>query len=86
MSIAVSPLIRIHNETEFSMELRFRRSQQNEDVFAPMLLKKGASVDDSMKAFEAIGSSGGLKKALMSFTVGMLSQFSTSNQIWKKSY
>ncbi|KAJ6678511.1 VACUOLAR PROTEIN SORTING-ASSOCIATED PROTEIN VPS13 [Salix viminalis] len=70
LSIAVSPLIRIHNETEFSMELRFRRSQQNEDVFAPMLLKKGASVDDSMKAFEAIGSSGGLKKALMSFTVG----------------
>ena len=55
-------------------------------MFAPMLLKKGASVDDSMKAFEAIGSSGGLKKALMSFTVGMLSQFSTSNQIWKKSY
>ncbi|KAJ6733010.1 VACUOLAR PROTEIN SORTING-ASSOCIATED PROTEIN VPS13 [Salix koriyanagi] len=70
LSIAVSPLIRIHNETEFSMELRFRRSQQNEDVFVPMLLKKGASVDDSMKAFEAIGSSGGLKKALMSFTVG----------------
>lgn len=55
-------------------------------MFAPMLLKKGASVDDSMKAFEAIGSSGGLKKALMSFTVGMLSQFNTSNQIWKKSY
>ena len=68
------------------MELRFRRSQQNEDVFASMLFKKGASVDDSMKAVEAIGSSGGLKKALMSFTVGMLSQFSTSNQIWKKSY
>ncbi|KAF9678408.1 hypothetical protein SADUNF_Sadunf07G0031900 [Salix dunnii] len=70
LSIAVSPLIRIHNETEFSMELRFRRSQQNEDVFASMLLKKGASVDDSMKAFEAISSSGELKKALMSFTVG----------------
>lgn len=62
------------------MELRFRHSQQDEDVFAPILLKKGSSVDDSMKVFEAIGSSGGLKKALMSFTVGVLSQFSTSNQ------
>ncbi|KAI5581654.1 hypothetical protein BDE02_07G032300 [Populus trichocarpa] len=70
LSISVSPLIRIHNETEFSMELCFRRSQQDEDVFAPILLKKGSSVDDSMKVFEAIGSSGGLKKALMSFTVG----------------
>lgn len=77
MSISVSPLIRIHNETEFSMELCFRRSQQDEDVFAPILLKKGSSVDDSMKVFEAIGSSGGLKKTLMSFTVGVLSQFST---------
>ncbi|CAK7339468.1 unnamed protein product [Dovyalis caffra] len=70
LSIVVSPLIRIHNETEFSMELRFRRSQQNEDAFAPMLLKKGASTDDFMTAFDAIGSSGGVKKALMSLNVG----------------
>lgn len=58
LSISVSPLIRIHNETEFSMELCFRRSQQDEDVFALIVLKKGSSVDDSMKVFEAVGSSG----------------------------
>lgn len=71
----VSPLIRIYNETEFSMELRFRRPQQNEDMFASILLGKGDSVDDSMTAFNAITLSGEVKKALMSLSVGIDSQF-----------
>ncbi|XP_065873049.1 uncharacterized protein [Euphorbia lathyris] len=70
LSIAVSPLIKIHNETEFSMELRFRRLQQNEDVFASVLLQKGDSIDDSMATFDAISVSGELKKALMSLSLG----------------
>lgn len=68
----VSPLIRIHNETGFSMELRFRRTQENEDQFASVLLKPGEAIDDSMAMFDAINLSGGLKKALTSLSVGML--------------
>lgn len=67
----VSPLIRIHNETEFSMDLRFRRVQEQEDEFASILLKPGDSIDDSMAMFDAISFSGGLKKALRSLSVGM---------------
>lgn len=67
----VSPLIRVHNETEFSMELRFRRVQEQEDDFASILLKPGHTIDDSMAMFDAVSFSGGLKKALMSLSVGM---------------
>ncbi|XP_048232851.1 uncharacterized protein LOC8260571 isoform X2 [Ricinus communis] len=70
LSIAVSPLTKIHNGTEFPIELRFRRPQQNEDVSASVLLNKGDSIDDSMATFDAISLSGGRKKALMSLTVG----------------
>ncbi|XP_050206496.1 uncharacterized protein LOC126656072 [Mercurialis annua] len=70
LSIEVSPLTRIQNGTDFPLELRFRRPQQNADVFASVLLKKGDSFDDSMATFDAINLSGGLKKALMSFSVG----------------
>ncbi|XP_020537290.1 uncharacterized protein LOC105639629 isoform X2 [Jatropha curcas] len=70
LSIAVSPLTRIHNGTEFSVELRFRRPQEDENVFASMLLKKGDSIDDSMATFDAINLSGGSKKALMSLSIG----------------
>ncbi|KAL5752815.1 hypothetical protein ACOSQ2_023322 [Xanthoceras sorbifolium] len=69
-SFAVSPLVRIHNETEFSMELRFRRTQEKEDEFACVSVKPGDSIDDSMAIFDAISFSGGLKKALMSLSVG----------------
>ncbi|GAY42809.1 hypothetical protein CUMW_069730 [Citrus unshiu] len=70
LSIVVSPLIRVHNETEFSMELRFRRVQEQEDDFASILLKPGHTIDDSMAMFDAVSFSGGLKKALMSLSVG----------------
>lgn len=66
-----SPLIKIHNETEFSMELRFQRPQQTEAEYASVLLKSGETIDDSIAAFDALNSSGGLKKALMSLSVGM---------------
>ncbi|KAJ0097654.1 hypothetical protein Patl1_28814 [Pistacia atlantica] len=70
LSILVCPLIRIHNETGFSMELRFQRTQEQEDQFASVLLKPGETIDDSMAMFDAINFSGGLKKALMSLSVG----------------
>lgn len=54
------------------MELRFRRTQENEDQFASVLLKPGEAIDDSMAMFDAINLSGGLKKALTSLSVGML--------------
>jgi hypothetical protein len=71
LSVVVSPLIRIHNETQFSMELRFRRPRQNEDEFASVVLKTGETIDDSIAMFDAVNLSGGLKKALMSLSVGM---------------
>ncbi|CAN1331486.1 hypothetical protein LINPERPRIM_LOCUS35341 [Linum perenne] len=70
LKIVVSPLIRIHNETSFSMEVRFRRPQENEDVFASVFLKTGDAIDDTLATFDAINSSGGLKKTLMSLSVG----------------
>ncbi|XP_030975282.1 uncharacterized protein LOC115995020 isoform X4 [Quercus lobata] len=70
LSVVVSPLIRIHNETRFSMELRFRRPQQNEDEFASVMLKTGETIDDSIAIFDAVNLSGELKKALTSLSVG----------------
>lgn len=70
MFVCVSPLIRIHNETRFSLELRFQRPQQKEDEFASAELKSGCTIDDSMAMFEALNLSGGLKKALTSFSLG----------------
>ncbi|PON54074.1 Vacuolar protein sorting-associated protein [Parasponia andersonii] len=69
LSIIVSPLIRIHNETRFSMELRFRRPQQ-EDGVASVMLKPGDTIDDSMAMFDSLHLSGGLKKALTSLSLG----------------
>lgn len=79
MSIVVSPLIRIHNETKFSMELRFRRPEQKEDEYASVLLKTGDTIDDSIATFNAVKLSGGIKKALMSLSVGMHDQLHCYN-------
>ncbi|XP_059458026.1 uncharacterized protein LOC132187653 isoform X3 [Corylus avellana] len=70
LSIIVSPLTKIHNETGLSMELQFRRPLQNKDETASVLLKSGETIDDSMAMFDAVNLSGGLKKALMSLSVG----------------
>lgn len=75
MSITVSPLLRIHNETDFSVELRFQRPQQRESDFASLLVEPGECVDDSVAAFGANNLSGATKKALMSLSVVMSFSF-----------
>ncbi|KAI3452089.1 hypothetical protein Pfo_008754 [Paulownia fortunei] len=70
LSIVVSPLLKIHNETDFSLELRFHRPQQEETESALLILKAGDVLDDAMTAFSAIDLSGGLRKALTSLNVG----------------
>ncbi|KAK7263059.1 hypothetical protein RJT34_30643 [Clitoria ternatea] len=68
--VVVSPLIRIHNETGFPMELHFQRLEPREDEFASVLLKPGDSIDDSMAMFDALNFSGGVKRALVSLSIG----------------
>ncbi|CAK9151536.1 unnamed protein product [Ilex paraguariensis] len=70
VSIVVSPLLRIQNETDYSMELRFQRPKQKETDVASVVLNARDTIDDSMAAFGAINLSGGLKKALVSLSVG----------------
>ncbi|GFP80965.1 hypothetical protein PHJA_000239800 [Phtheirospermum japonicum] len=70
LSIVVSPLLKIHNETDFSLELRFHRPHHEQTESASLVLKAGDIVDDSMTAFSAIDLSGGLRKALTSLSVG----------------
>ncbi|GER30822.1 hypothetical protein STAS_06785 [Striga asiatica] len=70
LSIIVSPLLRIHNETDFSLELRFHRPQHEETESASLRLDAGDIVDDAMMAFTAVDLSGGLRKALTSLSVG----------------
>ena len=53
------------------MELQFQRSEPKEDEFASVVLKPGDYIDDSMAMFDAINFSGGIKRALMSLSVGM---------------
>lgn len=71
LSLAVSPLLRIHNKTELSMELRFQRPEHKESESASVILKAGDTIDDTLAAFSAINLSGGSKKALVSLSVGM---------------
>ncbi|KAH0664621.1 hypothetical protein KY284_029552 [Solanum tuberosum] len=70
LSIVVSPLLRIHNDTKFPMELRFQRPQHKEIDYASVRLEAGDTIDDSMTAFSAINLSGGRKKTLNSLSVG----------------
>ncbi|KAK7346481.1 hypothetical protein VNO80_21001 [Phaseolus coccineus] len=70
LSVVVSPLIKIHNGTGFSMELQFQRLEPKEDESASLLLRPGDSIDDSMAMFDAINFSGGVKRALISLSVG----------------
>ncbi|XP_073156297.1 uncharacterized protein [Henckelia pumila] len=70
ISIIVAPMLKIHNETDFPLELRFQRPQHKETDAASLMLKAGDVIDDSLTAFNAVGSSGGLRKALTSLSVG----------------
>ncbi|MED6114835.1 hypothetical protein PIB30_084302 [Stylosanthes scabra] len=71
LSVVVSPLIRIHNETGFPLELRFQRAEPQGDEVASVVLEPGAYIDDSMAMFDAINFSDGVKKALMSLSIGI---------------
>ncbi|XP_048138871.1 uncharacterized protein LOC115740159 isoform X2 [Rhodamnia argentea] len=70
LSIVVSPLTRIQNETDFSVELQFQRPEQERDGSALVLLKKGETMDDSTAMFDAIKMSGGSKKVITSLSLG----------------
>ncbi|KAL0343600.1 UNVERIFIED_CONTAM: hypothetical protein Sangu_1247400 [Sesamum angustifolium] len=70
LSIVVSPLLKIHNETDFSLELRFQRPQHEQTESASLILKAGEVIDDAITAFSAIDLSGGSRKALTSLNVG----------------
>ncbi|KAJ0963386.1 hypothetical protein J5N97_028508 [Dioscorea zingiberensis] len=70
ISLVVSPLLRIHNESEFPTELRFQRPQQNEAEAASVMLRSGDTIDDCMTSFDALDLSGGSKRALTSLTLG----------------
>ncbi|XP_047147569.1 uncharacterized protein LOC124820003 [Vigna umbellata] len=52
------------------MELQFQRLEPKEDEFASLLLRPGDYIDDSMAMFDAINFSGGVKRALISLSVG----------------
>lgn len=62
-------MIRIHNASGLSLELRCRRPNSDGEG-AIVLLKDGDMVDDSMGAFDALNLEGELKKALSSFNLG----------------
>lgn len=64
--------MKIHNETDFVMELRFQRPQLEKDEFASILLKSGDTMDDTTAMFDSINLSGGVKKAITSLSVGMI--------------
>lgn len=66
----------IHNETDFSLELRFQRPLSEGAESASLILKAGDVVDDTMTAFSAVNLPGGSRKALTSLSVGIfLSSF-----------
>ncbi|KAH7673564.1 Vacuolar protein sorting-associated protein 13 [Dioscorea alata] len=70
LSLVVTPLLRIHNESGFRTELRFRRPQEDEAEAASVMLRTGDTIDDCMASFDALKLSGGSKRALMSLTLG----------------
>lgn len=65
----------IHNETDFSLELRFQRALSKGTESATLKLKAGDIVDDTMTAFSAVNLPRDSRKALTSLSVGMFSIF-----------
>ncbi|XP_020592122.1 uncharacterized protein LOC110032732 isoform X2 [Phalaenopsis equestris] len=70
LSIIISPLLRIHNESKFCMELRFHRPEEAKTESASILLEDGDSIDASRAAFDALDCYGGSKRTLMSLCLG----------------
>ncbi|XP_021758394.1 uncharacterized protein LOC110723347 isoform X1 [Chenopodium quinoa] len=88
LSLNVSPLLRIHNNTGFPVELRIQRPESMEAESASVVLKEGDTIDDCMAAFDAISLSGGPKKALLSLGVGNFvfsfrPEMKEENGLWK---
>ncbi|EPS71292.1 hypothetical protein M569_03462, partial [Genlisea aurea] len=70
LSISVSPLLKIHNDTDFQMELRFQRPSGEEPESASFMLGAGDVIDDAVMAFTGIDIPGNLRKVLASLSVG----------------
>ncbi|ERN17671.1 hypothetical protein AMTR_s00059p00194330 [Amborella trichopoda] len=70
LSLVISPMLKIHNESGFTLELRCRRPQEINDESPTVLLRNGDSIDDSMAASDALNMTGGLRRALLSLSLG----------------
>lgn len=72
LCLSVSPLLRLHNKSEFPIELRFARPNEPKDESAFVTLRSDDTIDESMGLFDAIDLSGGSKRALLSLALGNL--------------
>lgn len=70
LSVIISPLLKLHNESRLPLELCFRRPEEAKAESASILLNDGDSVDDSRAMFDALDLYGGSKRTLMSLTLG----------------
>ena len=67
--MTVSPMVRIYNASGLVLELRCRRSNNDNDGVV-VILKKGDAIDDSVGAFNAMNMEGEKRKTLSSFNLG----------------
>nr|GEU35163.1 hypothetical protein [Tanacetum cinerariifolium] len=70
LSIVISPLLRIHNKTDIPIEIRFQQLENEGNDHASVVLKSRDTIDDSTAVFDALKTSGGSKKTLISLSVG----------------
>ncbi|XP_044379606.1 uncharacterized protein [Triticum aestivum] len=70
LSLSVQPLLRIYNKSDFPLELRFQRPQNENEEAALVTVRSGDMVDESTGVLDAMNLSGGSKKALMSLALG----------------
>ncbi|ONM01743.1 hypothetical protein ZEAMMB73_Zm00001d030935 [Zea mays] len=70
LSLSVQPLVRIHNKSDFPLELRFQRPNKASEEAAFVTVRSGDMVDESTGVFDAMDLSGGPKRALMSLALG----------------
>lgn len=70
LSLSVQPLLRIYNKSDFPLELRFQRPQNENEEAAVVTVRSGDMVDESTGVLDAMNLSGGSKKALMSLALG----------------
>ena len=70
LSLSVQPLLRIYNKSDFPLELRFQRPQNENEDAALVTVRSGDMVDESTGVLDAMNLSGGSKKVLMSLALG----------------